>query len=320
MALTKVNLANTVEGILPVANGGTGSSSGQVYPASGIANSTGTAWGTSYTTTGSGTVLALATSPSFTTPILGTPTSGNFSTGTFTWPTFNQNTSGSAGSVANALTISSPLTGTSYNGSGAVSIGIPAATTSVSGYLTSTDWNTFNGKQPAGSYLTTAVTSAVAGTGISVSGATGAVTFTNSGVTSIVAGTGISISGGTGAVTITNSSTGGVTSAVAGNGVAVSGATGAVTFSASAPSFNSVGSYCFVKFGGNGTNGYPTGGTNYAAGVSQNQIAQASLFDGGGGMGGYVSGLSLSGTWKWMGQTNVNNISQDSYAIACRVA
>ena len=33
------------------------------YPAAGIANSTGTAWGTSYSTTGSGTVVALATSP-----------------------------------------------------------------------------------------------------------------------------------------------------------------------------------------------------------------------------------------------------------------
>jgi hypothetical protein len=74
------------------------------------------------------------------------------------------------------------------------------------------------------------VTSAVAGTGVSVSAATGAVTFTNSGVTSLVAGTGISISGATGAVTVTASG-GGVTSAVAGNGITVSGATGAVTFS-----------------------------------------------------------------------------------------
>lgn len=42
-----------------------------VYPGAGIPNSTGSAWGTSYTTTGSGTVVALATSPSFTTPTLG---------------------------------------------------------------------------------------------------------------------------------------------------------------------------------------------------------------------------------------------------------
>jgi len=47
-----------------------------VFPGTGIANSTGSAWGTSYSTTGSGTVVALATSPSFTTPSLGTPSSG----------------------------------------------------------------------------------------------------------------------------------------------------------------------------------------------------------------------------------------------------
>jgi hypothetical protein len=50
--------------------------SGMVYPGAGIANSTGSAWGTSYTTTGSGTVVALATSPTFVTPALGTPSSG----------------------------------------------------------------------------------------------------------------------------------------------------------------------------------------------------------------------------------------------------
>lgn len=76
------------------------------YPGAGIPNSTGTAWGTSYSTTGSGTVVALATSPSFTTPILGTPQSGNFSTGTFTWPTFNQNTTGSAATLTTGRTIS----------------------------------------------------------------------------------------------------------------------------------------------------------------------------------------------------------------------
>ena len=75
------------------------------YPGAGIPNSTGSAWGTSYSTTGSGTVVALATSPSFTTPILGTPQSGDFSTGTFTWPTFNQNTTGTASNVTGVVAI-----------------------------------------------------------------------------------------------------------------------------------------------------------------------------------------------------------------------
>jgi len=83
-------------------------SSTMVYPGAGIPNSTGSAWGTSYSTTGSGTVVALATSPTLVTPILGTPQSGNFSSGTFTWPTFNQNTTGNA----NTATTASNLAGT----------------------------------------------------------------------------------------------------------------------------------------------------------------------------------------------------------------
>lgn len=115
-------------------------------------------------------------------------------------PTLNQNTTGTAGSVANSVTFNSSgsgaASGTTYNGSAAQTISyntvgayaatnpsgftsntgtvtgvtatapvvssggtapvisMAAATTSVSGYLTSTDWNTFNGKQAAGSYVT----------------------------------------------------------------------------------------------------------------------------------------------------------------------
>lgn len=98
-------VAPGTNGNLLTSNGTTWTSAappvGMVYPGAGIPNSTGSAWSTSYTTTGSGTVVALATSPSFTTPILGTPQSGNFSTGTFTWPTFNQNTTGTAATATN---------------------------------------------------------------------------------------------------------------------------------------------------------------------------------------------------------------------------
>jgi hypothetical protein len=56
-----------------------GNLASMVYPGAGIPNSTGSAWGTSYSTTGSGTVVALATSPTLVTPVLGTPTSGTLS-------------------------------------------------------------------------------------------------------------------------------------------------------------------------------------------------------------------------------------------------
>jgi hypothetical protein len=130
--------AVTLAGTLAVANGGTGTATpslvagtnvsitgtwpnqtinssgggggGMVYPGAGIPLSTGTAWGTSYNTTGTGDVV-LSTSPTLVTPLLGTPTSGNFSTGTFTWPTFNQNTTGTAANVTGTVAIANGGTG-----------------------------------------------------------------------------------------------------------------------------------------------------------------------------------------------------------------
>ena len=100
------------------------------------------------------TVTSNATNANTASTIVARDASGNFSAGTIT-ANLTGNASGSAGSLANALTISSPLTGTSFNGSAAVSIGIPVATTSVNGYLSSTDWTTFNNK---GSGTVTSVT------------------------------------------------------------------------------------------------------------------------------------------------------------------
>lgn len=100
---------------------GTLSATGSMtYPGAGIANSTGSAWGTSYTTSGSGTVLALTTSPSFTTPVLGTPTSGTLTNCTgYTYanlagtvPTWNQNTTGTSANVTGVVAIANGGTGT----------------------------------------------------------------------------------------------------------------------------------------------------------------------------------------------------------------
>ena len=85
------------------------------------------------------------------------------------------------------------VTGTSpvvSSGGTTPAISMPAATTSVSGYLTSTDWNTFNGKQAAGTYVN------------SVSGTTGRITSTG-GVTPVIdLASGVATAGTTGSATL----------------------------------------------------------------------------------------------------------------------
>ena len=83
------------------------------YPGAGIPNSTGSAWGTSYSVTGSGTVVALATSPSFTTPSLGVATATSINKVALTAPA-----TGSTLTIADGktLTASNTLTFTGTDG------------------------------------------------------------------------------------------------------------------------------------------------------------------------------------------------------------
>jgi hypothetical protein len=92
-------------------------------------------------------------------------------------PTLNQNTTGSAGSVANALTIGSGLSGTSYNGSSAVTIALTTAT------LMTTAVNLAGGTAGQLHYQTGAGATAFAGPGTAgqllMSAGTSAPTYTN---------------------------------------------------------------------------------------------------------------------------------------------
>jgi hypothetical protein len=92
--------------------------SGMTYPGAGIPNSSGTAWNTSYSTTGSGTVVALATSPSFTTPTLGVASATSVAaTGAV---------SGSVISATNGLVVNNNTVSANYSipsGSSAMSVG-----------------------------------------------------------------------------------------------------------------------------------------------------------------------------------------------------
>ena len=172
----------------------------------------------------------------FATAASGTNTVLNFNGSAFTW--VNGTISGVAlGSNLNALTLGTYLTGTSYNGSSIVTAAVDATSANTASKVVARDASgnfsagtitaALSGNATTASSLSNALTIGTGLSGTSYNGSS-AVTIANTGVTSNVAGTGISVSGATGAVTITNS---GVTSAVAGTGVTVSGATGAVTFS-----------------------------------------------------------------------------------------
>lgn len=143
--------------------------------------------------------------------------------------------SGSGGGVSTLNGLSGGITlnaGTNVTITSSVAGGITIAASGSGGDNVVTS---FNGRTGA----VQGVSAAVAGDGITVSGATGAVTITNSGVTRAVAGTGISVTANTGTVSISNTGVlsfngnagvvQGVSAAVAGTGISVSGATGAVT-------------------------------------------------------------------------------------------
>jgi hypothetical protein len=99
---TFANLTTNVTGTLPVANGGTGITS----LGTGVATFLGTPSSANLAAavtneTGSG-ALVFATSPTLVTPALGTPSSGTLTNCTF--PTLNQNTTGSAATVTGNAT------------------------------------------------------------------------------------------------------------------------------------------------------------------------------------------------------------------------
>lgn len=98
----------------------------------------------------------------------------------------------SLGGTASVGTVTS-VTGTSpvvSSGGATPAISMAAANTTTNGYLTSTDWNTFNNKQPAGTYVN------------SVSGTTGRTTSTGGATPAIDLASGVVTAGTTGSSTL----------------------------------------------------------------------------------------------------------------------
>jgi hypothetical protein len=90
-------------------------------------------------------------------------------------------------SYVSSVGVTAPITST---GGLTPTIGITQATTSTNGYLSSTDWNTFNNKQPAGTYVT------------SVTGTAGRITSSGGTTPAIDLASGIATPGTTGSATL----------------------------------------------------------------------------------------------------------------------
>ena len=148
--ITKTNvysLAANIVGTVAVANGGTGATTLTGY------------------VKGSGTSAMTASSTIPTTDLSGTVSNAQLANSSIT---INGNAT-ALGSSVSVGTVTS-VTGTSpvvSSGGNTPAISMPAATTSVSGYLTSTDWNTFNGK---GSGSVTSVATAGTVNGLTLTG------------------------------------------------------------------------------------------------------------------------------------------------------
>ena len=223
--------AVTLAGKLVIANGGTNSTA--TPTAYGVAYGTGSAYaftaaGTTgqvltATTGGAPTWAAPATSGTVTSVGLSLPsqftvtnspvTSSGTLTGSWNNQTANYVLAGPTTGAAAAPTFRALVSGdipslsyvTSVTGTAPVvssggltpAISMAAANTTTDGYLTSTDWNTFNNKQPAGTYVTSvAVASSNGFAGTSSGGATPTLTLTTS-ISGILYGNGTAIAAAT---------------------------------------------------------------------------------------------------------------------------
>jgi hypothetical protein len=248
--------------------------SGMVYPGAGIPNSTGSAWGTSYSTTGSGSVV-LSTSPVLISPDLGTPTTISLTNAT-------------------GLPLTSGVTGTLGLSNG----GTGNNTTATNGQL-------LIGNSTGGFTLATIT----AGSNVTVTNGNGTITISatagGAGVSAVTATAPLASSGGgtpdislTGVVAVANGGTGVTTSTANYFFAAPNGSAGAPSFRAIIPadiptlnqnttgSAGSVTSALTVNNSGSGAASGITFNGSSAVTISYNTVGAPS-----------ATGTNASGTW-----------------------